>query len=89
MVPKKHRSTLTARCEHLEREVHHLRHQQELLMATAADLQKSVDDLKVAVAALQALPPPVSLITQAQLDANTADVAAAASAVAAAAVPPV
>ncbi len=57
-------------------------------MSTAADLQTSVDALKVAVAALQALPPPVSLITQAQLDANTADVAAAASAITTLATPP-
>lgn len=57
-------------------------------MSTAADLQASVDALKTAVAALQAAPPPVALISQAQLDANTADVAAAASAVTAATPPP-
>ncbi len=50
-------------------------------MSTAADLQTSVDALKAAVAALEAKAPPPALITQAQLDANTADVAAAASAV--------
>ncbi len=57
-------------------------------MATAADLQTSVDALKTAVAALEAKPPAVELITQAQLDANTADVAAAASAITTAATPP-
>ncbi len=86
-MPKK-RATHTEQLHHLEREIHFLRHQQECLMSTAADLQTAVDALKVAVAALQAMPAPTSLITQSQLDANTADVAAAASTLQSLATPP-
>lgn len=51
-------------------------------MSTAADLQAAVDTLKAEVADLQTrVAAAKPLISQAQLDANTADVAAAAAAV--------
>lgn len=67
--------------EELAQAVHHLRCEWEILMATDKDLQAAVDALKAAVTALQNKPAPVALITQEQLDTDTADVAAAAAAV--------
>lgn len=62
--------------------VHVLFDEWERLMSTAADLQAAVDTLKAEVADLQTrVAAAKPLISQAQLDANTADVAAAAAAV--------
>ena len=59
------------------RQIEHLFHELEKLMATDKDLQAQVDELKANVAALQAVPQPVQLISQAQLDSDVADVTAA------------
>ncbi len=68
----------------LRHHIHELEEKQERMMATAKELQASVDAVKTAVekvvaqiAALKAQP---QTVEQAQLDANTADLTAAAAA---------
>ena len=56
----------------LEAHLEHIDKTLEILMATAQELQVQVDRLAAAVAALK--PPTAALITQEQLDANTASV---------------
>ena len=74
--------------ESLERRVHHLFHEVEKLIMTAADLQSQVDALKQNVSDLQArVNAQKPLISQAQLDQNVADISAANDAIKAVAPP--
>lgn len=78
--PRTRRETSVKKLEH---QLHEFHERLERLTMTAADLQAAVDSLKTAVAKVQdeltALKSKPELITQAQLDANATDVAAAAS----------
>ena len=73
--------TLLARVKFLEHAVHHQHKHLERLAMTAADLQTAVDALTAAVTKVQTevttLKNTPALITQEQLDANTAAVTAA------------
>ncbi len=80
--PPSPRRTNTIR--HLEHRIHQLHEHLERLTMTAADLQTAVDTLKTAVTKIQeqiaALKAQAAdSVPQAQLDANTTDITAAAS----------